>query len=147
MKTIFILALMTIVATKFLGGALSGLLFWTIGFIFLESLLLLLLVVLLSLLANNILSVLFSLALLLLGHVIKDTQEIAFIKTNPLATKILEVYHFILPAFYKLNLKDYMLYKQSLPLTYLGANLAYGILYSGFLLLIIVFLFNRKNLD
>lgn len=144
---VFILASMTMTATKLLGGQIDGLILWAIGFIFLESLMLLLVVVLLSLMANNILSVLFSIVLLLLGHVIKDTQEISFIKTNPLVTKILDFYHFVLPAFYKLNLKDFILYKNDLPMSYLAGNLAYGIFYSAFLLLIVVFLFNRKNLD
>ncbi len=144
---VLILAVMTMSTTRFLGGEINGLIFWTVGFIFLESLMLLLVVVLLSLLANNILSVLFSLALLLLGHVIKDTQEISFVKNSPFAVKILEAYHFMLPAFYKLNLKDFVIYKNELPFSYLVGNLAYGIIYSGFLLLVVVFLFQRKNLD
>ncbi len=144
---VLILAIMTMSTTRLLGGEINALIFWTIGFIFLESLMLLLVVVLLSLLANNILSVLFSIALLLLGHVIKDTQEIAFVKSSPFAVKILEAYHFMLPAFYKLNLKEFVLYKNELSLNYLAGNLAYGILYSAFLLLVIVFLFQRKNLD
>ncbi len=144
---VIILSLMTMTATKFLGGEINGLILWAIGFIFLESLMLLLVVVLLSLLANNILSVLFSLVLLLLGHVIKDTQEISFVKSNPLVVKILEAYHFVLPAFYKLNLKDFVIYKNELPLSYLAGNFTYAILYSGFLLLVVVFLFQRKNLD
>ena len=64
-----------------------------------------------------------------------------------MAVKILEIYHFILPAFYKLNLKDFVIYKNELPLSYLAANLAYGVFYSVFLLLVVVFLFERKNLD
>jgi ABC-type transport system involved in multi-copper enzyme maturation permease subunit len=144
---VFILACMTLLATKLLGGEISGLIFWTIGFIFLESLMLLLVVVLLSLLANNILSVLFSLVLLLLGHVIKETQEISFVKDNPVVMKLLEFYHFVLPAFYKLNLKDFVLYKNELPLSYLAGNLLYGTLYSLFLLFVIMFIFQRKNLD
>lgn len=144
---VLILASMTMTATKLLGGQIDGLILWAIGFIFIESLMLLLVVVLLSLMANNILSVLFSLVLLLLGHVIKDTQEISFIKTNPLVTKILDIYHFVLPAFYKLNLKDFVLYKNDVPLSYLLGNFGYGLLYSMFLLLMVVFLFNRKNLD
>ncbi len=144
---VLILAVMTMSTTRFLGGEINGLIFWTVGFIFLESLMLLLVVVLLSLLANNILSVLFSLALLLLGHVIKDTQDISFVKDNVVAVKILEVYHFMLPAFYKLNLKEFVIYKNELSLNYLLGNLGYGILYSAFLLLVVVFLFQRKNLD
>ncbi len=144
---VIILSLMTMTATMFLGGSINGLILWAIVFIFLESLMLLLVVVLLSLLANNILSVLFSLVLLLLGHVIKDTQEISFVKSNALVVKILEAYHFVLPAFYKLNLKDFVIYKNELPFSYLAGNFLYAILYSGFLLLVVVFLFQRKNID
>lgn len=144
---VIILSVMTMTATYFLGGKLNGLILWAVGFIFLESLMLLLVVVLLSLMANNILSVLFSLVLLLLGHAIRDTQEISFIKTNPLVTKILDLYHFALPAFYKLNLKDFVIYKNELPLSFLVSSLAYGLIYSGFLLCIVVYLFQRKNLD
>lgn len=142
-----ILATMTMTATKLLGGEISGLILWSIGFIFLESLMLLLVVVLLSLLANNILSVLFSLVLLLLGHMIRETQQISFLKDNIVVVKILEIYHFILPAFYKLNLKDFVLYKNELETSYLVGNLFYGILYSTFLLILVVLMFNRKNLD
>ena len=144
---VLILASMTMAATWLLGGKLSGLIFWAIGFIFLESLMLLLVVVLLSLMANNILSVLFSLVLLLLGHAIRETQEISFIKTNPVVLKILDAYHFALPAFYKLNLKEFVIYKNELPLSFLLSNLVYGTLYSGFLLLLVVYFFQRKNLD
>jgi ABC-type transport system involved in multi-copper enzyme maturation permease subunit len=144
---VFILAVMTMISSFLLGGQLNSLIFWAVGFIFLESLMLLLVVVLLSLLANNILSVLFSLVLLLLGHAIRETQEISFIKTNQLVSKVLEVYHFTLPAFYKLNLKDFVIYNNNLPLSFLIPNLIYGILYSGFLLLIVLYLFQRKNLD
>lgn len=144
---VLILSVMTMTATYFLGGQLNGLIFWAIGFIFLESLMLLLVVVLLSLMANNILSVLFSLVLLLLGHAIRETQEINFIKTNPFVTNILDFYHFALPAFYKLNLKDFVIYKNELPLSFLLSSLTYGILYSGFLLIVVVYIFKRKNLD
>ncbi len=144
---VLILACMTLTATKFLGGDINSLILWAVGFIFLESLMLLLVVVLLSLMANNILSVLFSIALLLLGHMIKETQEINFIRDNVLLVKILDVYHFALPAFYKLNLKDFVIYNNELPFSYLAGNLVYGILYSAFLLVLVVFIFNRKNLD
>ncbi len=144
---VLILSSMTMTATKLLGGDISPLIIWSVIFIFLESLMLLLVVVLLSLIANNILSVLFSLVLLLLGHVIKETQAINFIKDNPVVVKILDVYHFILPAFYKLNIKDFVLYKNDLPFSYLVGNLSYGILYSLFLLAMVVFIFNKKNLD
>lgn len=144
---ILILSLMTIATSYLLGGSLSTLLLWAILFIFIESVLLLLVVVVISLLANNILSVLFSVILLLLGHAIKDTQGIIFVQNRPLLKGLLDVYHFILPAFHKLNLKDFILYEKSLPFEFLVQNLLYGITYSAAILCFIVVIFNRKNLD
>lgn len=144
---ILILSSMTLLSSYLLGGSLTPLLFWAILFIFIESILLLLVVVVISLVANNILSVLFSVILLLLGHAIKETQGILFVQARPLLKSLLDIYHFILPAFHKLNLKDFVLYEKSLPLSYLLPNLIYGVAYSAALLLFIVVIFNRKNLD
>ncbi len=144
---ILILSFMTLLASYLLGGSLTSLLVWAILFIFIESVLLLLVVVFISLIANNILSVLFSVILLLLGHAIKETQGIHFVQNRQYLKTLLDIYHFILPAFHKLNLKDFILYEKSLPLSYLVPNLIYGMTYSVALLCMIVVIFNRKNLD
>ena len=144
---VILLSIMTLMITVILGGELNSLIFWAIGFILLESLMLLLVVVLMSLLANNILSTIISLVILLLGHAVKETQNVTFVKNNPALKEMLEIYHFILPGFYKLNLKDFIIYKTSLPLSYLSSSLIYGFTYSAFLLLMIIFLFNRRNID
>ncbi len=144
---VLVLSALTLFSTALLGGELSSILFWTIGFILLESLLMLFSVVLISLLANSILSVLFAVVLLILGHAVKETQGLSFVENNPVLRASLDFYHFVLPAFHKLNLKDFVIYKKSLPLDYLLPNLAYGLTYSLGLLLLIVFLFQRKNLD
>ena len=144
---VFLLSTMTILATVMLGGQISELLIWAVVFSLLESLMLLLVVVLISLLANTVLSVLLSVVLLLLGHAVRETQEIAFVTTNALLMKVLDFYHFVLPAFYKLNLKSEVIYKSALPAAYLWKSGAYGVFYSTFLLFMIVYLFNRKNLD
>ena len=144
---VVVLTLMTVTSTLLLGGEITGLFGWAIGFMFLESLLLLLIVVFASLLTNNILAVLLTLVLLFLGHSIKDTQDIAFVKNHPFLPQVLDAYNFVLPAFYKLNLKDFILYKTNLPLDYLLPNLAYGLLYSAAVLIFIIIVFNRKNID
>lgn len=144
---VMILSLMTIIATVAFGGSLNSLIAWTIGFIFLESLMLLLVVILVALFANTILSTILSVVILLLGHAVKETQDITFVKHRPVLQVILDAYHFVLPGFYKLNLKDFVLYKTEVPWEYLSSSLLYGILYSSFLLIAIVYLFNRKNLD
>jgi ABC-type transport system involved in multi-copper enzyme maturation permease subunit len=144
---VLILSVMTLGVTSFLGGKITPLILWAIGFTFLESLLLLLLVVFVSLIANTVLTVLLSLIVLILGHAIKETQDTLIAKTNPLVGGLLEFYHFALPGFYKLNLKDFVIYNASLPSAYLFSSLAYGVLYSCFLLILIVVIFNKKNLD
>lgn len=144
---IILLSAMIMLATYFLGGEISSLILWTIGFTLLESILLLLVVVLMSLLANNILASLISVVILLLGHAVKETQEVGFVQNNLVFKKILETYHFILPGFYKLNLKEFVLYKTDLPIDYLLSSLFYGLSYSTFLLFIILYLFNKKNID
>jgi ABC-type transport system involved in multi-copper enzyme maturation permease subunit len=144
---ILILGSLTLIVTFFLAGQLDTLAFWSLGFTFLESILLLLLVVLVSLFANNILSVLLSIVVLLLGHFIQDTKETTLVKESPILEVILDLYEFILPAFYKLNLKDFVIYNKSLNFSYLMQSMTYGVLYSAFLLLMIVSIFNRKNLD
>jgi len=144
---VILLSIMTLIATTLIGGELNSLIFSAIGFIFLESLMMLLVVVLMSLLANNVLAVLISLVILLMGHAIKETQNVTFVKNNPSLKLVLEIYHFILPGFYKLNLKDFIIYETSVPLNYLSSSLIYGTTYSAFLLCLIIYLFNRKNLD
>jgi len=144
---VFLLSMMTISATILLGGQVTELLIWAILFTLIESLMLLLVVVLISLLANTVLSVLLSVVLLLLGHVIRETQDISFVATNPVLVKVLDFYHFALPAFYKLNLKSEVIYKSKITSDYLFMSGGYGILYSLFLLLMIVYFFNKKNLD
>lgn len=144
---VLILSTMTLVTAKLLGGAITSLVIWSIFYTLLESLLALLVVILISLLANNILTVLFSSVLLILGHAIQETQNISFVKTNPLLMKVLELYHFALPGFYKLNIKEFLVYKSDLPLSYLLSNTMYALTYSGFLLILIILIFERKNLD
>jgi ABC-type transport system involved in multi-copper enzyme maturation permease subunit len=144
---IILLSAMIMLATYILGGEFSSLILWTIGFTLLESILLLLVVVLMSLLANNILASLISVVILLLGHAVKETQEVGFVQNSLVFKKILETYHFFLPGFYKLNLKEFVLYKTDLPIDYLLSSLFYGLSYSAFLLFIILYLFNKKNID
>ena len=142
-----ILATMTLSCSWLLGGEITTILMLSIFFIILESVLLLLLVVFFSLFVNNILASSISLIILLLGHAVKETQNAVFVADRVILKKILEFYHLVLPGFYKLNLKDFVLYGQTVESSYLLGSLAYALLYSTFLYLMIVFIFNRKNLD
>lgn len=144
---LFILSFFIVLTVWAIGAGLSPLIWWAIFFIYLESILLLLVVVLCSLIANNVISTILGGVLLVLGHAIKDAQGISFVVDRPVLKTVLEFYHFILPGFYKLNLKDYVLYQTDLPFSYLFSSLSYSVLYSAFLLLMIITIFNKKNLD
>lgn len=144
---IFLLSSMTLLVTYILGGSVNGLILWAILFNVIECLLLLLVTVFFSLFTNNILSSLMSFVLLLLGHAIQESQSIGFVVNRPLLGGLLKFYHLVLPGFYKLNLKDFVLYHQSLEIGYLMGNLFYGLAYSLFVLFMIIFFFNQKNLD
>lgn len=144
---VLLLSLMTLICVLLLGGEINSILYWAIAFTFLESVVLLLVVIFISLIANNILATILSLVILILGHAIKETQGISFVQHHPAFKLILKCYQFVLPAFYKLNLKDFVIYNKSLELSYLLPSMGYGIIYSGFILILIVIVFNRKNLD
>lgn len=144
---IFLLSIMTLLTTYILGGSISDLIIWAILFNVIECLLLLLVTVFFSVITNNILSSLMAFVLLVLGHAVQEVQSVGFVLNRPILAIVLKCYHLVLPGFYKLNLKDFIIYNQSLDLSYLIGNLLYGILYSVFVLLLIIYLFNQKNLD
>lgn len=142
-----ILSSMILLVTFVLVNKVEGLFFWAILFNFLESLLLLLVVTAFSLVTNSILSSVFSFVLLIAGHFIADTQNILFVHNRPLLEQVLKFYHYVLPGFYKLNIKNFVIYKQTLSNEFLVMNILYGLSYSSFLLFVIIYVFNRKNLD
>ncbi len=142
-----ILSLMTLTCVSLLGGNISSIILLAILFNILECLLLLLVVVFFSLFSNPILSSIITTLILVLGHAVRETQLTHFVQSRPLLKTILSFYHLVLPAFYKLNLKEFVTYKQHIEYDYLVLAATYGGLYSLFLLLMIIFLFNRRNID
>jgi ABC-type transport system involved in multi-copper enzyme maturation permease subunit len=142
-----ILSLMTLSCSYLLGGEINQLIIVTIFFNLVESILLLLLVVFFSLFSNSILASTISLVILVLGHAVKETRMVSFVELRPFLGKVLDFYHLVLPGFYKLNFKDFVLYSPTIGWSYVFSSLAYGLLYSSFLFFMIIFIFNRKNLD
>lgn len=128
-------------------GVPSSVIFWAYLFTFLESLLVLLIVVTFSLLANPIISVSNTVILLFCGHYFNDAKVTSYAKYNPLLSKFLSLYGVTFPNFDKINIKNFVLYKQSLSSGYLWTNLAYVICYATFLIILCTFIFRRKNLD
>ena len=144
---VFILSAFTISCLLLLGGELNQAIIFTAAFNILESLLLLLVVVFLSLFLNSILSSSTAFLILFLGHAIQETQSITFVQNRAVFEYILKFYHFFLPAFYKLNFKDYLVYNTSIPQLEMLGSVLYGSTYCLGLILLIIFIFNRKNLD
>jgi ABC-type transport system involved in multi-copper enzyme maturation permease subunit len=131
----------------FYGGSFSGIIFWAFLFTFIESLLVLLLAILFSLLVNKIIAVSNTIILLLCGHILNETKLISFLQSYPLFKFILNFFSFIFPNFYKLNLRDFVLYDQVIPNQYILMTFAYSITYSLFLVGLTCYIFSKKNLD
>ncbi len=144
---VFLLSVLTIGMYLFLGGELNSLIFWALWFNYLEALLIMMIVVFFSLFLNATLSILGTLGLLVAGHAINENQLILYAKDNLPIKIVLDFYDVVFPAFYKLNLKDYVLYKQELSLTYLGGSTLYALFYFSIVLIATLLLFNRKNLN
>lgn len=144
---VFILSVFTMTCLLLLGGELNQAIIFTAAFNILESLLLLLVVVFLSLFLNTILSSSTAFLVLFLGHAIQETQSITFVQNRAGFEYLLKFYHFFLPAFYKLNFKDYLVYERSIPQFEMFASFCYGLIYCLGLICLIIFIFNQKNLD
>lgn len=144
---VLLLSGIMLACTLLLGGELTQVTLMAIIFNILESSLLLLLVVLFSLFANSILASISALTLLILGHAVKETSTLVFVSNKPFLKIILDSYHYIFPGFYKFNLKDYVLYEQKLATEFYLSVFGYGICYSFALFFLVLYLFNRKNLD
>lgn len=144
---ILLLAMLTLSMYFLTGGELQPLVVWSIFFTVLEALLVLLVVSVLSLLTSPTMSVLISLMIYVAGHAVSEAKLTTFAKNAPGLTPVLDFYHFVLPGFYKLNVKEFVIYKSNLSLDYLLSTSLYGLCYSIFLFLVAIFIFNKKNLD
>lgn len=143
---VFILGTMTLSFFLFLGGKIDPMLLVSIFFIYLESLIMLLVVIFFSLFNNITLSVIFSIAVYFAGHSLQKVILFWF-KKDDIMTFILVIFSYFLPNLSKLNLKDYVLYKQTLEPELLLQIGSYGFLYILILISLNMFIFSRKNLD
>lgn len=144
---IFMLSFITLSLYFFIGGEFQPLILWCIFFICLESILILIIVSFFSLITSPTLATVLTIVLYIVGNGINESKLTVFVEKRPLIRIIIEAYHYVLPGFYKLNLKDFVLYKQNIDMSFIGGNAIYAILYSTSLLIISIFIFNRKNLD
>jgi ABC-type transport system involved in multi-copper enzyme maturation permease subunit len=144
---ILLLSLLTLSCYFFIGGDYYSIISWSIVFVMLESILVLLVVSTLSLITSPTLAVLFTIVLYVSGHSISSAKLTTFATNSTIFSNLLETYQFILPAFYKLNIKEFVIYKQSLSIEFILKTAAYGCIYSLFLILLSIIIFEKKNLD
>ena len=144
---VFLLGIIILAFYFFLGGGISSLMWWALLFNLLESQIILLVVIFFSLITNVTMAVIYTICIFLLGHILSATLMINFIKGHIIWINLLTLAKWIIPDFDKLNLRDYIIYHQSMPLNYLIGSLGYAILYIGFMLLLNIIVFERKELD
>lgn len=130
-----------------LGGVLNSLLLWNVVFTILEALLVMMITVLLSLTTNKVVTVLVSISLYVVGNAFNPKTMMVVIKQSPGLEDIINVINWVLPNFYKLNLKDLVLYQQDIDTGYLVGTSTYAVGYIVFLIASSLWIFKRKNLD
>jgi len=129
------------------GGDFQSIILWSILFVIFEAFLVLLVVSLFSIFMSKTLSVIITLLIYILGHGIDATKLIGFVQRRPFLETILDIYHYILPGFYKFNLKSEVLYSQTVEYSYLFSTIAYFSFYSLGIITIIILIFNNRDLD
>lgn len=143
----FVLGALSIFLFVYHNGQFQNLFLWTIYFSFIESFIILLFSVLFSLLTNVTLSVVFSACVFIVGHALNETSKLIFTKISVFFSNIVNISSVFIPNLYRLNLKDYLLYKQSIPFDYLFKTQAYAVFYIIALVFLIIIIFKNKNLD
>lgn len=129
------------------GGDFQTLFLWALLFSFFEALIVMSFAIFFSLLTNITLSVICTFAVFVTGHALNETSRTVFVKFSPLLKSIIDGLFFFVPNLYKLNLKDFLLYQQSISGRYLVLTEAYAFLYLFSLIAITMFIFKNKNLD
>lgn len=132
---------------KFFEGELSSLMIWVLIFSFLEAFLVLFFSVLFSLVTNTTLAVIYTLVVYVVGHALNETLKMFMVKSSAFLSFVLETAYFIIPNFYRLNLKDHLIYEQTISASYYGPTLLYVSLYLLAIMGCVIVIFRHKNLD
>ncbi|MBC7429266.1 MAG: ABC transporter permease subunit [Bacteriovorax sp.] len=129
------------------GGVIENLFWWTLYFSFLEAFTVLIFAVFFSLLTNTTLSVVYTIGIFIVGHALNETARTFLLRVSELLKIVLNICFFIVPNFYRLNLKDFLIYQQDISWNYILATQLYIYLYLIALLALVVLIFKNKNLD
>lgn len=144
---IIILTILCLILYFGLGGEYNSLIMWAVLFTIIEALMVLVIVTLFSLLTSKVLSVILTICVYIAGHAVSGVKLLSFVESRPYLEKIIDAYQFFLPAFYKLNIKDFLIYKKTLPWEYLISSTMYGCIYTAALISLSIYIFNKKDLN
>lgn len=142
-----ILSMVSVGIYHYLGGQLNSLMFWTAWFSIVESFIIMLFAILFSLITSNALAIIYTITAWIVGHSLSATSKLIFTKTSNVFNYTLKAITCFIPDLEKINLKDLLIYDQTISSDYLIKTQLYILLYIVALLLIISFLFKNKNLD
>jgi len=143
----FLLSLVSMWIYSYLGGKISPLMYWASLFSFIEAFIIMLFAVMFSLITSNALAIIYTITVWVVGHTMSATSKILFAKINIFFNYTLKIVSGVIPDLEKINLKDLLIYEQTISLNYLISAQFYVLMYIAALLLIISFLFKNKNLD
>lgn len=128
------------------GNFFDSLIYWAILFAVVESVIILCISVLFSMLTNVTMSTVYTILIYILGHSLTNTTALNFAKNNPVFLHLLEFYGTFFPNFSKLNIKNFVLFENHLSTSYLVGSFSYGIIYIAAIMLLSVFILNKKDL-
>ncbi|MGB0453860.1 MAG: ABC transporter permease [Bacteriovoracaceae bacterium] len=143
---ILILFSLTLGFYFFLGGEMNQLLLFAIYFCYLEALILLAFVMGFSLITNSVLSVIFTVGVLFMGHAIPKASAFILGKGGILEF-LYKASTFLVPNLDLLNIKQHLIYKEFLSTEYLLRSTTYGHCYLLGIVMLSIFLFHKKSLD
>lgn len=129
------------------GGILNYQFFFSIILSYLSSLILLNIVLFFSLFTNIYLATIYSIIIYIAGSVLNETTLLLYVSQRTSLLRFLKVLKGILPNFSILNIRDFVLYQNDLPTSFLLGSCLYGLLYSFVILILSCYVLTQKDLD
>ncbi len=129
------------------GGSFDKLILIYFSFSFLEAFLTLLIVIFFSLISNKIISIINTIVLYLLGYAVPNSIDIPMVQNNSLLKSVIKGYSYIFPDFSRFNIKSYLTLGFDYDVSFLINSYVYSILYCLFLVILISYVFDKKELN
>jgi len=142
-----LMGIITFIIFKIYGGAWSSLMMMTLLFSFFEAMIVMVIAIIFSLITSIQLSVILTMFIYFSSHALEETSKLSFVKSNEIIMVIIKTAKFFLPYLEILNLKDYLIYQQSLSVQHYSMSTLYFIVYFSALVIVANAIFNKKNLD